>query len=147
MRTRSVVAILASGLVVLVVALNAGAQGDKPKPVEISEEWMEDNTQPPFKELMKGSRLTKVQFNAEAAKLEKEADKLVGVCKVIAVSKPPKMDNEKRTQKAWTELANMTEKCAADVGKAAKAKNATMYLDAFKKLDDACNRCHGIFKD
>lgn len=62
----------------------------------------------------------------------------------LTVAKGWPKDQGKRTKKAWNEISEEMRAAAQDL---AKAKNEKAVAATARKVENACNRCHMIFKD
>jgi cytochrome c556 len=128
-------------------ALLAGDAFAQAKKVEINEEWMEENVQTPYKELLKGNRSSEAQFKANADTYVKNAEKMIAALKTVSENPWDKNGKGQKTDtKIWVENALSVQKTVQEMAAAAKAQKAADYKAAFLKMENGCTKCHDVYK-
>jgi hypothetical protein len=85
--------------------------------------------------------------SANAASYEKMASVVAAIAEVAAVKCPVDSKKGDKDPKAWAEWVNDMKDGAKALGEAAKKKDAKAVTTAAKKINGACNNCHGVFRD
>jgi hypothetical protein len=93
-----------------------------------------------------GKKIDASKVGAESEALVQMAFRVKAIAE-IAKAKTPQKDEGAKKRKDWIEWAGDMEKSAQDLADAAKSKDAEGVQKAAKKLNSACNNCHGTFRD
>jgi hypothetical protein len=112
------------------------------KKVVVDSTFMEENVSPLNKEFIKAARDAN-NFATNADNLAKSADKLTSVMKLVAANPPEKVAKDK---KKYVEFAELQQKNAVSLGKAAKAKDHAAFVAAYRQLDSTCAKCHELLE-
>jgi cytochrome c556 len=124
-------------------ALLVGETFAQPKKVEINEEWMEENVQTPYKDLLKGNRSNDALFKANADSYMKSAIKMAASMKIVGENPHEKPGKDK---KVWTDSSAIVMNAAKDMEAAAKGQKLADFKTAFLKLETGCTKCHDVYK-
>jgi cytochrome c556 len=65
----------------------------------------------------------------------------------VAKAKAPEKDEGAKKKKDYLEWAGDMKKAAQELAAAAKAKDPQKVKVAAATLNNACNNCHGVFRD
>jgi len=88
-----------------------------------------------------------------AQQLDKESDALIEMAfrveaiSEVAKAKAPEKDEGAKKKKDYLEWAGDMKKAAQELSEAAKAKDPKRVKTAAASLNNACNNCHGVFRD
>jgi hypothetical protein len=86
-------------------------------------------------------------------RLDKESDALIEMAyrveaiSEVAKAKAPEKDQGAKKKKDYLEWAGDMKKSAQELAEAAKTKDAKKVKSAAASLNNACNNCHGVFRD
>jgi Cytochrome C' len=88
-----------------------------------------------------------------AQRLDKESDALaemayrIEAISEVARAKAPEKDEGAKKKKDYLEWAGDMKKAAQELAEAAKSKDPKKVKNAAANLNNACNNCHGVFRD
>jgi hypothetical protein len=92
-------------------------------------------------------KVTAADVKSNGENYEKMAQIIAAVAEVATVKCPVEEKKGDKDPKKWAEWIKEMKDGAKALGEASKAKDAKKVSDAAKKLNSACNECHGVFRD
>jgi len=84
---------------------------------------------------------------AKQAEALEEMSYVISAIAEVAIAKPPTKFAAKQNKKDWMTWSTEVRSSALEFAKAAKAKGAQDVHSAAKKMNNACNSCHTVFRN